>query len=62
MSRKYYAERQAGPKLDLRDLDEDFVLLYSALEREGYFQEALGYVCADGGQVSGIWEYNRKFS
>ena len=55
MSRKYYAERQAPEKLGLRDLTKDFVLLYSALERECYFQEALGYKCVDKGRVCGTW-------
>jgi len=62
MSRKYYAERQAAPKLDLLDLNKDFVLLYSALEREYYFQEALGYKCVGrvNGRVNGIWGNDPK--
>jgi hypothetical protein len=57
MNRRYYGERsgKATSRLGLRQLVGAFQVIYSALEKECYFQEALGYECVHEGRVYGSW-------
>lgn len=55
--RRYYSERAGrGPAsvgIALEDLKRTFKGYFDHLEREGYFQEDLGYYCVDAGFVAG---------
>lgn len=55
--RRYYSERMGrGPataSLDFREVLRIFRDYFSHLDREGYFQETLGYHCVDDGYVAG---------
>ena len=53
--RRYYSQRkgsQAGG-IDRNILEKAFKALYFILDKESYFQEALGYHCVDQGWVAG---------
>lgn len=55
--RKYYSERMdqnpGFSEMDLSILKEIVLNIYTSFSRDGYFQEALGYYCVDGGDVKG---------
>lgn len=58
MERPYYSERAGRApqpaQLNLQDLKQFFLTLYSDLEAQGYFQQYLGYTCVDSGFEPGI--------
>jgi len=56
MTRHYYSVRTGKKplKLDLPMLRKLFFGIYSALEKHGYFEEAFGYACVDGGAFGSI--------
>ena len=58
MERPYYSQRTGKgvqpANLDLNDLKGYFTPFFQDFEREGYFQEYLGYECVDNGFVSGL--------
>lgn len=57
MAHTYYSQRKGtNPNLSglqLRDIVDLFVRVYSQLCEDGYFSEAFGYECVDAGHVDG---------
>lgn len=57
MARSYYSLRKGLNKnkdgLPLEDLKELFLRVYSALLKDGYFDESFGYSCVDAGEIPG---------
>ena len=56
--KKYYSERKGmlqDTPIDFEMLKKIFLMSYEELEKEIYFQEAIGYTCVDAGRIEGKW-------
>ncbi|ALW86345.1 hypothetical protein AUC43_15380 [Hymenobacter sedentarius] len=56
MDRPYYSQRAGKVKngLSLDELKQGFLAFYNDFDRDGYFQQHLGYQCVDRGFVPGL--------
>ena len=58
INRKYYSIRTgknpSAEKYDLQTLLKLFKSVYAQFEQKNYFQEALGYICVDAGEIQGF--------